>query len=129
MQKRNLELWATNGCIHAIHHCLAVIIARNISCAWYPKASKSHITVKQQSVLGKEGVSSNDINMAQAVCALAPLRMQPGDGVKNRYCRLALLVDQRGRGLPEDWFGNGVADINVQVPQIDDSTPFTAPRR
>ena len=53
--------------------------------------------------------------MAQAVCALGPLRMQPGDGVTKRYCRLALLVDQRGRGLPEGWFGNGVADINVQL--------------
>lgn len=75
----------------------------------------AEVLAVQKACIGRGGVSSNDILMAQALVALGPARRAAGDGETNKFARVALLVDQRGRGLPTRWFGNGVIDLNVAV--------------
>jgi len=60
-----------------------------------------------------EGVSTNDMLMAQFCCAVGPLRRAKLGGTA---AYIALLADHRGRGLDADMWGNATVDLSIFVP-------------
>mmetsp|Transcript_34508 Transcript_34508/g.81325 ORF Transcript_34508/g.81325 Transcript_34508/m.81325 type:complete len:806 (+) Transcript_34508:191-2608(+) len=82
--------------------------------AWSDQALK---TLKDDAMKeAKEGemLSTNDILCAQCAVMIAPFRYQSwGEGNVYNECRIYLLVDSRGRGVPAGTWGNHVVDITV----------------
>uniref|UniRef100_A0A7S1IMB4 Condensation domain-containing protein n=1 Tax=Eutreptiella gymnastica TaxID=73025 RepID=A0A7S1IMB4_9EUGL len=59
-----------------------------------------------------QGVSTNDRLMAQAACALARIHRDHTAPT----ARIALMVDPRGRGLPESYIGNAATSVSLHIP-------------
>jgi hypothetical protein len=69
-------------------------------------------------VLGSNSdrVTTNDMLLAQCMCAIGPLRRANLGGYASPAAYVALLADHRGRGLDEDSWGNATVDLSLFIP-------------
>ncbi len=88
----------------------------NISARRYLFTPKFLASLKKELGSNPDRLTTNDLLLAQCMCALGPLRRHALGGAASPAAYVALLADHRGRGLDEDSWGNATVDLSLFIP-------------